>query len=296
MSASASSAVNTARSRKRSVTLRRSADSALSHGMLIIVAALFVVPFLWLIITSLKDKPQVFTDPPTWIPSPIRWENYATVLTSPAFPFLRLLGNTVFYSAASVIATVVSSTFVAYGFARLEFRGKNLLFGITLATLLLPGIVTLIPSYVLFRTLGWVGTYAPLILPLCFGSAFNIFLLRQFMLTIPHDLTDAARVDGASDYTILWRIMVPLIKPAILVVAIFQFLASWNDFQGPLIYLSDVSQFPLVLGLNSFRTRFGVEWHLMMAATMLTTLPIIVLFFVAQRYFIEGVTLTGMKG
>jgi ABC-type glycerol-3-phosphate transport system permease component len=264
--------------------------------MLIIVAALFVVPFLWLIITSLKDKPQVFTDPPTWIPSPIRWENYATVLTSPAFPFLRLLGNTVFYSAASVIATVVSSTFVAYGFARLEFRGKNLLFGITLATLLLPGIVTLIPSYVLFRTLGWVGTYAPLILPLCFGSAFNIFLLRQFMLTIPHDLTDAARVDGASDYTILWRIMVPLIKPAILVVAIFQFLASWNDFQGPLIYLSDVSQFPLVLGLNSFRTRFGVEWHLMMAATMLTTLPIIVLFFVAQRYFIEGVTLTGMKG
>jgi ABC-type glycerol-3-phosphate transport system permease component len=293
--AASTQAVAATNNRQRA-SMRRATNSALSHAALVTVAIIFVVPFLWLVITSLKAKSQVFTDPLIWIPNPIQWENYVKVLTSPAFPFPRLLGNTVFYAVASVIATVVSSTFVAYGFARLDFRGKNLLFGITLATLLLPGIVTLIPTYVLFRTFGWVGTYAPLIVPLCFGSAFNIFLLRQFMMTIPFDLTDAARVDGANDFTILWRIIVPLIKPAILVVAIFQFLASWNDFQGPLIYLSEVSQFPLILGLNSFRTRFGVEWHLMMAASLLTTLPIIVLFFVAQRYFIEGVTLTGLKG
>jgi multiple sugar transport system permease protein len=288
-------AVNVAR---RNARVRRSIGALLGHVLLLAVAALFVIPFIWLVITSLKPTNQIFTDPLIWVPRPILWSNYTNALTSPAFPFLRLLGNTLFYALISTIGTVFSSAVVAYAFARMEFRGRNLLFGVTLATMMLPGIVTLIPTYVLFRFFGWVGTYAPLIVPHFFGGAFNIFLLRQFMLTIPLDLTDAAYVDGAGDLTILWRIMMPLVKPALLVVGLLHFLYTWNDFMGPLIYLDKAADFPLVLGLYAFQTSRGatVEWNLMMAAALATTFPIILLFFVAQRYFIEGITLTGLKG
>lgn len=277
---------------------RKRGRRLLSHVLLIIVMVVFALPFVWLVVTSLKIKSQVFTDPLVWIPDPVMWSNYPKALTSPGFPYLRLLGNTVFYAVSSTLGMVVSSTMVAYAFARMEFRGRNTLFGITLATMMLPGIVTLIPTYVLFKTLGWVGSYAPLIVPMWFGGAFNIFLLRQFMMTIPIDLTDAARVDGAGDFTILWLVLVPLIRPAMLVVAIFHFLYTWNDFMGPLIYLDNVNEAPLVLGLYTFRGRFGgsVEWNLLMAATLAVTAPVIALFFMAQRYFIEGVTLTGLKG
>jgi len=283
---------------RRNARLRRALGATLAHALLIGVAALFVIPFIWLVITSLKPTNQIFTDPLIWIPNPILWSNYPKALTSTAFPFARLLSNTLFYAVLSTIGTVLSSAVVAYAFARMQFRGRDLLFSITLATMMLPGIVTLIPTYVLFRTFGMVGTYAPLIVPLFFGSAFNIFLLRQFMLTIPLDLTDAAYVDGAGDFTILWQIMLPLVKPALLVVGLFQFLAAWNDFQGPLIYLDKASDYPLVLGLYAFQTSRGatVDWNLMMAAALATTFPIIVLFFIAQRYFIEGITLTGLKG
>jgi multiple sugar transport system permease protein len=277
---------------------RRTIGALLGHVVLLAVAALFVIPFIWLVITSLKATNQIFTDPLIWIPHPILWSNYAKALTSPAFPFWRLLSNTLYYALLSTIGTVLSSAVVAYGFARMQFRGRDLLFSITLATMMLPGIVTLIPTYLLFRTFGMVGTYAPLIVPMFFGNAFNIFLLRQFMLTIPLDLTDAAYVDGANDFTILWRIMLPLVKPALLVVGLFQFLYAWNDFQGPLIYLDKASEFPLVLGLFAFQTSRGatVEWNLMMAAALATTFPIIALFFIAQRYFIEGISMTGLKG
>lgn len=285
-----------AAAQRRAARARRALDALISHGLLIAVAALFVVPFLWLVITSLKPLDQVFTEPLIWIPDPVQWSNYVEALTNGAFPFLRLLRNTVFYALFSTLGTLLSSTVVAYAFARMEFRGRNLLFGILLATMMLPSIVTLIPTYVLFRVFGLVGNYTPLILPHFFGGAFNIFLLRQFMMTIPFDLTDAAHVDGAGDGTILWQIMVPLIKPALLVVGLFQFLASWNDFMGPLIYVNKANLYPLVLGLYAFQTRFGVQWNLMMAAALATTLPIIVLFFVAQRYFIEGIALTGLKG
>ncbi len=271
-------------------------EGLMAHVMLIAVALLFAVPFLWLVITSLKPLNQVFTDPLIWIPNPILWSNYYDAFTNPAFPFLRLLSNTLFYTLTSTFGTLISCTTVAYAFARMEFRGRDLLFSITLATMMLPGIVTLIPTYVMFRWFDWVGSYAPLIVPSFFGSAFNIFLLRQFMMTIPLDLTDAARVDGAGDFTILWRIMMPLVKPALLVVGLFHFMYTWNDFMGPLIYLDEATEFPLVLGLYAFQTRFSVEWNMMMAATLAVTLPIIMLFFVAQRYFIEGVTLTGLKG
>jgi ABC-type glycerol-3-phosphate transport system permease component len=277
---------------------RRVTRSLAAHVLLLAVAILFVVPFLWLVVTALKQKSQVFTDPLVWIPDPVMWSNFRTALTSPGFPFPQLLGNTLFYAITSTIGIVLSSTVVAYAFARMQFRGRDLLFSITLATLMLPGIVTLIPTYVLFRSLGWVGSYAPLIVPLWFGNAFNIFLLRQFMLTVPPDLTDAARVDGAGDLMILWRVMTPLIKPALIVVALFHFLWAWNDFMGPLIYLDNTNELPLVLGLYTFKGRFGssVEWHLMMAATLVVIAPIVALFFVAQRYFIEGVTLTGLRG
>lgn len=267
-----------------------------SYGVLILTAAVFVIPFLWLVITSLKPNEQVFTDPPMWIPQPIMWDNYVKALTTPAFPFLQLLKNTLFYVVLNTLGTVVSSAVVAYGFSRIRFKGRDTLFVITLSTMMLPGIVTLIPTYVLFRTLNWVGTYAPLIVPAFFGAAFNIFLLRQFMITVPYELTDAALVDGANHFDILWRIMIPLVKPALLVIGVMNIMYIWNDFMGPLIYLSDRSQYPLVMGLYAFRTRFKVEWNLMMAASLATCFPLIGLFFIAQRYFIEGITLTGLKG
>lgn len=267
-----------------------------THLLLSGVAVLFLIPFLWLVITSLKPINQVFTDPPQWIPDPVLWSNYVEALTNPAFPFARLMGNTLYYAITTTIGVVVSSGVVAYAFARMNFWGRDTLFAITLATMMLPGIVLLIPTYILFQTFGWVGSYAPLIVPSFFGSAFNIFLLRQFMMTIPWDLSDAAHVDGAGDFTILWRIILPLVKPALMVVAVFHFMYTWNDFLGPLIYLDEASEYPLVLGLYAFQTRFGIQWHLMMAASLSVTFPLLVLFFVAQRYFIEGITLTGVKG
>jgi multiple sugar transport system permease protein len=270
--------------------------SGLTHFALLAVAALFFVPFVWLIVTSLKPVEQVFTAPPKWIPEPIEWGNYTRALTDPAFPYLRLLYNTLYYVLLSTVGIVVSSTVVAYAFARLQFPGRDLLFAITLATLMLPGVVLLIPTYVLFQRFGWVGSYAPLIVPTFFGNAFNIFLLRQFMMGIPWELSDSARVDGAGDFTILWRIIVPLLKPAVMVVAVFHIMYTWNDFFGPLIYLDDSSKYPLVLGLQAFQRRYTTEWHLMMAAAVATTAPLIMLFFIAQRYFVEGITLTGLKG
>ncbi|MGD0005071.1 MAG: carbohydrate ABC transporter permease [Anaerolineaceae bacterium] len=287
---------NAARKSRLQKQIRKATAKTFSYLILTLVAVVFVIPFVWLIITSLKNAAQVFSDPPIWIPSPIVWNNYVEALTTPAFPFLHLLGNTVFYSVVSTIGVIISSSIVAYSFARMQFRGRDTLFAITLATMMVPGVVTLIPTYILFRWLGWVGSYAPLIVPAFFGSAFNIFLLRQFMMTIPWDLTDAATVDGADDFIILWQIVIPLVKPALLVIAIFNIMWTWNDFMGPLIYLTNSKQYPLVMGLYAFQTRFGVQWHLLMAASLATTLPLIILFFIAQRYFIEGITLTGLKG
>lgn len=268
----------------------------LGHGLRMIVAFVFLIPYIWLIITSLKPLNQVFTTPLTWVPQPIMWENYVTALTHPQFPYFHLIYNTLYYTLLSTGGVTISSAVVAYGFARLQFTGRNWLFGITLATLMMPEIVTLIPRYVMFRYYGLVGSYLPLILFYSFGGAYNIFLLRQFMLTIPWDLTDAAHVDGANEFTILWRIMLPLVKPALMVVAVFHFLFAWNDFLGPIIYLDEASKYPLVLGLYAFQSRFGVQWHLMMAAALATTFPLLLLFFFAQRYFIEGITVTGIKG
>lgn len=270
--------------------------SATIHAILILVSLLFLIPIWWLIISSLKPVEQILTVPPRWWPQPPQWGNYAEALGSPAFPFGRLMVNTLFYCTLATVGAVLSSALVAYAFARMRFVGRSLLFGITLATLLLPGVVTLIPTYVLFQRMGWVGTYAPLIVPYFFGGAFNIFLLRQFMLTVPQELSDAAFVDGADDLLILWRIILPLVQPALIVVAIFTFIFAWNDFLGPLLYLDDSSKYPFSIGLYAFRTRFALKWDLLTAAALAITLPLIVAFFALQRYFIEGVTLTGVKG
>jgi len=279
----------------RRAVLYRNSLSVLGYVVRCLIAFAFLIPFYWVVITSLKQSNQVFTDPPQWLPSPVMWSNYAEAFSETAFPFLRLLRNSLFYVVLSTTGTLLSSLIVAYGFARIEFSGKDLLFGIMLSTMMLPGIVTLIPTYVLFRTFGWVGSYIPLIVPAYFSSPFNVFLLRQFLMGIPWDLTDAAKVDGASEFYILTKIIVPLVKPALLVVGIFHFMWTWNDFMGPLIYLDNAKQYPLVLGLSAFQTQHGAMWNLIMCASVATTLPLIVLFFIAQRYFIEGVVLTGLK-
>ena len=220
--------------------------------------------------------------------------NYLRTLRS--VPFWTYVGNSLILVGLTMGGAMFSASFVAYAFARLRWPGRNICFMVILSTLMLPGVVTMIPTYVLFQRMGLVGTYAPLIIPYFFASAFNIFLLRQFMLTIPVELSDAAYVDGAGDFLILWRIILPLVKPALIVVAIFNFIYAWNDFLGPLLYLDDSSRYPLSIGLYAFRTRFALQWNLITAASLAITVPLIAAFFALQRYFIEGVTLTGVKG
>ncbi len=269
---------------------------AVTYFILTAVALLWIIPFLWLIITSLKPLEQVFAVPPIWVPQPILWRNYVEAMTSEGFPFFRLLGNSMYYSVFSTIGIVISCALSAYGFARMRFWGRDVWFVVLLATMMVPGVVTMIPTYVLFRLVGWVGGYAPLIVPSFFGAAFYIFMLRQFFLTLPWELTESARVDGAGELMIFTRIMVPLIRPALMVVVVFNFLGCWNDFMGPLIYVSDNANFPLSLGLFAFRTKYQTQWHLTMAASLVVTIPMMALFFAAQRQFIEGITLTGLKG
>jgi multiple sugar transport system permease protein len=280
----------------RPQAMRKNLMTALKYAVLCVVASIFLLPFFWLINTSLKVETQVLTYPPVWFPQPIRWQNYADVLTTAGFPFLRLLRNTVFYAGTGTLGMLLSCSVVAYGFARLRFRGRDFLFAITLSTMMLPGIVRMIPTYLMFRWFGWVGTYAPLLVPQFFGNAFNIFLLRQFFLTLPWELSDAARVDGAGEFRIFWQVMLPLVRPALLVAGVFHFMFLWDDFMGPLIYLNDSRLYPLVLGLAAFRTKYEVRWNLMMAASLLTSAPLIVVFFIAQRHLIEGVALSGLKG
>jgi multiple sugar transport system permease protein len=290
----ANAALTAGRRPMRSKT-RRLIAGASRQALLMGLALLWLVPFIWLIITSLKPLEQVFTRPPKWIPEPIMWRNYIDALTNPGFPFLKLLGNSMFYSVLSTIGVVISCSIVAYGFARMRFVGKDFWFVVLLATMMLPGVVTMIPTYVLFRLVGWVGGYAPLIVPSFTGSAFFIFMLRQFFLGLPWELTESARVDGAGELVIFWRIMIPLVRPALMVTVVFTFLGCWNDFMGPLIYLSDNGKFPLSLGLYAFQTKYQREWNLMMAASLVVTIPMMIMFFAAQKQFIEGITITGMK-
>lgn len=269
-------------------------QSSLRHIVLIFLGVIFATPFFWLVSTSLKPTSQIFKLPPEWIPNPVMWSNYPEALTF--IPFFRYMGNTFYVALFNVIALSISSSFVAYGFARINWPGRNFIFGVLLSTLMIPYAVTLIPTFLIFRRIGWVGTYNPLTVPAIFADAFSVFLLRQFYMTIPTALSEAARIDGASEFGIYGRIVLPLSKPALATVALFTFMRHWNDLLGPLIYLSDKDTYTLALGMNGFFSRAGTEWALLMAASTVMIMPIIILFFFAQRTFIQGISLTGIKG
>jgi ABC-type glycerol-3-phosphate transport system permease component len=279
------------RTRKR---LRRVIQGSISHLFLIAGSFFFILPFLWLLSTSLKPDHQVFVFPPVWMPNPIKWVNYPKAVNY--IPFFVYLRNTFVICVVSSIGAVLSCSLSAYGFSRIRWPGRDVLFTVMLSTMMVPFQVRMIPLFLTFRRLGLVNTYGPLTIPAFFGVAFFIFLLRQFFMTIPLELSDAAKVDGCSESGIYWRIILPLAKPALAVVALFQFIGSWHDFLGPLIYLNRRSMFTLSLGLRQFQTEHGAEWTFLMAASTLTILPIIILFFLTQKTFIQGITLTGLKG
>ena len=275
---------------------RRSLAPVVRHGLLAAVAIACLVPFYWMVISALKDNSQIFAQPMQWWPHPVRWDNVLRALHYPGFPFLRFLWNSVFYAGLVSLGTVLSCAAVGYGFARLRFPGRDLLFALTVSTMLIPAIVIFIPTFVLFKHLGLLGTYAPLICPAFLGNAFFIFLLRQFFLGLPQEFCDAARVDGAGEWRIFWQIMLPLVRPALMVAALLSFIWTWHEFFGPLIYLSDRSQYPLSLGLFAFRAQHTTEWGLLMVASTLATLPLVGPFFCTQRACLEGMTWTGLKG
>ena len=258
-------------------------------------SALYCLPFAWLILTSLKPPTEIFSD--NWIPSEWTTESYSQVFD--AAPIARWMLNTFIVSVLGVVAVVLSSSLVAYGFARIRFPGRKQMFSLVIATYLLPGTVTLIPTFLIWNELGAVNTFWPLWAGNLFGSAFYIFMLRQFMTTIKQDLIDAARLDGASFFRIYWNIMLPLMKPALVAVAIFEFGAKWNDLMTPLIYLNERDNYTLALGLATFQSDFqalGTQWGLLMAASVIFTIPMIILFFIFQRHFMEGLAHTGIKG
>jgi multiple sugar transport system permease protein len=274
-----------------------------AHVVLIVICAAAVLPFLWMVSTSLKTLHQAEASPPVILPHPVEWHNYVDVFRQEKANFLLWARNTLVIALLGVTGTTLSSAIAAYGFARLRFRGRNVLFVIMLSTMMIPFPVTMVPLFALFRWFGdhtpmmWLGTFKPLWLPLWFGSAFNIFLLRQFFMTIPNELSESARIDGCSEFGIFWRIIIPLAKPALAVVALFAFMGIWNDFLGPLVFLQRPEQFTLVLGLQNFQSQAGgTSWHLLMAASVLVISPAILLFFLAQKTFIEGIATTGMKG
>jgi ABC-type glycerol-3-phosphate transport system permease component len=262
--------------------------------VLILLAAAYLTPFVWMISTSLKTTPQSIASPPVIIPNPIVWSAFPDAVSKMNFPLA--LRNTLIYAVPAVIGTLVSCSLVAYGFALVKWPGRNALFVVVLATMMLPTQVTLIPLYVIFAKLGWINTYLPLIIPTFLGSPFFIFLLRQFFMGVPKELLDAARLDGASELRILTTIVAPLAAPALITVAILTFIDKWNDFYGPLIYLQKPELQPLSLAVQIFQTNHRTEWPLAMAAAILVAAPLVALYFVAQRKFIEGITLTGMKG
>lgn len=274
--------------------LRRLGGLTLAHAALIVCSSAFLVPFAWLVSTSLKSDPQIFVFPPLWVPRPALWRNYIEALRY--IHFVTYLRNTTYVCTLVVVGTALSSSLVAYSFSRLRWPGRDLLFLVALATMMVPFQVTLIPLVILFERLGWIGSFRPLWVPAFLGSAFFIFLLRQFFLTIPQELSDAARIDGASEFDIYWRVILPLAKPALATVVLFAFIGSWNDFLGPLIYLSDESNYTLALGLQQFQSQHGSEWAYLMAVSTVITLPVILLFFFTQRTFIRGIALTGLKG
>lgn len=288
---------STISSRMSSKRFRQWTTKAFVYLALTIFGVAFLFPLIWMLLTALKTNDQIFGD--VWLPNPIVWRNFPDAVKHIRFGQYAL--NTIFVCAVDILGMLFSCTLTAYGFARIKWPGRNVLFAIMLSTLMLPFQATMVPLYILFRSMNLVGRpgllhYAPLLIPPFFGSAFFIFLLRQFFMGIPEDLADAARCDGAGELGILWRVIVPLSKPAIVTVALLSFMWTWNDFLWPLIVIHDEFRYTLSLGLQQYAKAHGYAWGLLCAAATIVVTPVIILFLFAQRTFIEGITLTGIKG
>lgn len=277
---------------------RKLLKSFIIYFFLTLGAAVVMIPLLWMISTSLKPAAEVFAFPPKWIPDPPQWGNYINAFK--ALPFGKFFVNTIFITILAMVAELFTTSLVAYGFSRWDFKGKNAIFILLLATMMLPGVVTMIPSFLVWRNLKLLDTFDPLTLGAWFawGPAY-IFMMRQFFMTIPKSMEEAAVIDGANVFQIYWHIMLPMIRPALLAIAVMSFQGNWNNFQGPLIYLNSVDKFPVVLGLKFFEQSLSKEapqWNYMMAMSVVMAAPILGLFFAAQKYFIEGLNVGGTKG
>lgn len=269
-------------------------EKILGYATLLAVAAVLVLPLYWMLGTALKTPQQTFALPPEWIPNPIEWQNFVRVFEE--VPFGRFILNTFLLVGLNIIGELFAVTLVAYGFARLRFPGRSFLFLIMLSTLMIPYQVTLVPRFILFSKLGWINTYLPLFVPAFTGSSFLIFLVRQYMMSIPFDLDEAAYIDGATRFDVFWRIILPLSRPALVLVVVFTFVGVWNDFLQPLIYLNDPELFTVSLGLSFFQGTRETNWNLLMAGSLLATIPPLLLFFFAQRQLIGGIAIEGLKG
>jgi multiple sugar transport system permease protein len=268
---------------------------ALAYLTACALSVLFLMPFVWMLRSSLTELSQIFETPPRWIPDPVRWENYTEALTF--VPFGRYFLNSTLIVVGCLSGILLTSSLAAFSFSRIRWPGRNIVFGILLSSMMLPGAVTLIPTFIGWQSLGFYNTYAPLIVPSWFGGgAYNIFLLRQFYMGIPRALDEAAFVDGAGYFRIYWNVVLPLSRSAMIVVGLFAFMFHWNDFFGPLIYLKDEHLYTLALGLQQFQGSYMSEWGLLMAASTVVILPCVIVFLIGQKSFIQGITLTGLKG
>ncbi len=283
-----------ARQRSMAPIVSRYVEKALIYCALLAGAAVLMIPLWWMLSTSVKHPKEVFAFPPTFLPAQFMWNNYTDLFIKA--PFHIYIFNTTYLVIMDLIGTLFTASMVGYAFARLRWRGRDVFFLITLATMMLPNTVLLIPRFIIFNEIGWTNSFKPLWVPAFFGYAFFIFLMRQFYATIPHELDSAARIDGASEFGVWWRILAPLTKPALAACGIFTFNATWNDVLGPLIYLTSESKSTLALGLMQFRGPHRTDWHYLMAASVVAMLPVLIIFFFAQKYFIQGVTITGIKG
>jgi len=273
----------------------RVARRVVLYATLLALSGLFLVPLFWMGTTSLKEQGQVFAVPPQWIPNPWLWENYPEATRRA--PLWTWLSNTAFITVLSTIGNVLTASMVGFGFARIRFPGRDALFILLLSTMMLPSVVTLIPRFIMFREIGWNDTFYPLIVPNFFGGgAFNIFLVRQYYLTIPRDLDEAAKIDGCSNWGVWWRILAPVALPVLVAIGIFAFVAHWQDFMDPLIFLQTEKMKTLSLGLRAFVNPYDNSWHIAMAAGMWLVGPMVAIFFIGQRYFIKGIAMSGITG
>lgn len=280
---------------KRRTAPRKLWQTLLYHAVMLAIAGIFLLPFYWMAISAFKNTAEIFANPVRWFPETFRWSNVTNLVTREDFPFLRQFANSVFYAGSVALAVCFSCSLAAYSFGCLRWRGRNLVFGLTVCALLLPGVVTFLPVYMGWTRLGLNGTYWPLIAPFFLGDAFFIFMLRQFFLGVPRELMDAARLDGASEFRIWWQIVLPQVSTALIIVGLFAIVYTWNEFFGPLIYLQDRQDFPLSLGLFTFQAARAKEWSVTMTGALFTALPMVVLFLLTQRLFQRGLSSTGLK-